>query len=378
MSTIGSPIRQKNSRTGSTLSSTSDGGGSGNRTTSRKDSKRNMALDASNNKDKDGGGSVSLGGWSLSTPGDKSSGGSGTGSATRRERAARRKQVEIARAVWTSRLMFASALVVVAAILGFLAYYFFTKSEDNLATTQFYSIAERALSHAVDTTRLKRLGTITMATVIGNAQPNADDWPFVILEGYEEAASRLVATISGDGIGFAPIVKPDQLAQFEEFAYDAYYNVLGYPNDTAVSSFGIGVWGRDLQGTLNITAEDGKYHELTMFPNATTTYGSPFQVFTPVLQHSDGATARPLMLNLHYEVLRGETIDNIIRCSEQDKVDNPDVECGQISDLLLLTQRQEPAGLFMQPIYPNKNRTKVRRIMNNFHALYLDVCLYDD
>ena len=99
-------------------------------------------------------------------------------------------------------------------------------------------------------------GRLSFVSMIGNIHPNADDWPFVVVEGYEETATKLVQTISGDGVGFAPIVKPSELQDFETFAYDAYENILGYdPNTTAISSFGKGVWAKDITGEFNIEAK---------------------------------------------------------------------------------------------------------------------------
>lgn len=241
--------------------------------------------------------------------------------------------------IQTFRILLCGSLLILASVLGVCVYFFFKAPEANLAAEQFKSIAGRATSYAQQTTRLKRLGVITMATMIGIDQPNAEEWPFVLVDGYDQISSRLVQTISGDGMGFAPIVAPGELADFEAFAYESYNTTLGYPNTTAVSGFGKGVWAKDGKGEFGIEHPDQKYHEGIIHPNAETSYGSPYEIYAPVLQHSAGANANPLLLNLHNEKNRGQTIDSILACSKN----SSNLECGQMTNMLLLTERRMPA-----------------------------------
>jgi len=252
--------------------------------------------------------------------------------------------------IQTFRILLCLSLLLLAAVMGVCVFIFFQVPETNLALNQFESIAGRATAYAQQTTQLKRLGVMTMATMIGVAHPDAALWPFVLVDGYEKTSNRLVDTISGDGMGFAPIVSPGELEAFENFAYESYYETLGYPNTTGVSGFGRGVWAKDGKGEFGVEHPDQKYHEAVIHPGGATTYGSKFPIYAPVLQHSDGATAKPLMLNLHNERMRGQTIDSILACSQA--ATNATTECGQMTDLLLLTQRKKPASLVMQPIFP--------------------------
>jgi len=266
----------------------------------------------------------------------------------------------------TFRILLCFALLVLAGILGAFVFIFFRAPEQKLAIQQFESIARRATHYAHHSTMMKRLGVITMASIIGNQHPNKEDWPFVLVNGYDHTAHRLVQTIFADGMGFAPIVTPENLGSFEEFAYDSYYNTLGYPNTTAESGFGRGVWAKDTTGEFNVTHEDQEYHEGTVHPNGETSYGSPYEIFTPVFQHSDGEVSKPLMLNLHNEKKRGETIDNILDCAQHYEHMGMDQEdCGQLTNLLLLTQRKVPASLIMQPVYPMNDPGEVTGIVSS-------------
>jgi hypothetical protein len=266
----------------------------------------------------------------------------------------KRSGMESSRAVTTGRILFLLCLLAVAGVLSTVFFFVLKQSETELAEGQYDSIADRALDTAFRIAKRKRLGTITMASSAGNANPNADDWPFVTIYGYEDTATKLINATAGRSMGFAPLVTPDQLEAFEAFAYKYYYEDRGppFPNTTAVSPFGRGVWGVD--------GERKKYHET----DGSTDYNSPNKIFAPILQHSDGAHAA-LMINLRFEKTRGTAIDNIIDCSNK-LADKPDAECGAITDVLFLTSQEVepgPAALIMQPIYPGKNSTVVSTMM---------------
>lgn len=163
------------------------------------------------------------------------------------------------RVVWVGRFIFISCLLCVALALGSSAHHFLSEAETGLAETQFESIAARALDTSYEITVRKQLGTISMASIAANEFPAADSWPFVAIDGYEVIASNLIATSSGREMGLFPLVTPDQLQDFENFAYRWYEEDREppFPNGTAQSSFGKGVWGiSDDAGT-----PDGRYHE---------------------------------------------------------------------------------------------------------------------
>jgi hypothetical protein len=288
---------------------------------------------------------------SVTESGESSS--SGTSSAT----SSKRRKSSTSRRVWVGRFLFISCLLCVALALGFSAHYFLSEAETGLAETQFESIAARALDTSFEITARKHLGTISMASIAANQFPDADKWPFVAIAGYEVISSNLIATSSGREMGFCPLVTPGQLQDFEDFAYKFYEEDRNppFPNGTAQSSFGKGVWGRsDDAGT-----PDGRYHEA----DGITSYGSPNKIFTPILHHNNGPHPA-LMLNLHFEKTRGDAIDAMIECAQQLRgtEGEEDVQCGVITDMLILTSQEVkpgPGALIMEPIYPAHNLTVV-------------------
>jgi hypothetical protein len=258
--------------------------------------------------------------------------------------------------VWVGRVIFLLCLTLTAAALGFASYRLLRESERDLAESQFEAIAERALSTAFKITLRKRLGTVTMATLAANANPDPDDWPYVTIKGYEDISTNLIETSSGREMGLAPLVLPEQLAQFEDFAYDFYFNEREppFPNGTATSSFGRGVWGVNPA----LETSDNRYHE----SDGSTSYGSPNKIFAPILQHNAGPHPA-LMLNLHFQESRGVAIDQVIACAEQrEQSADIDIECGGITDFITLTSQETrpgPGALMMKPIYPANAPLKV-------------------
>ena len=142
---------------------------------------------------------------------------------------------------------------------------------------------------------------------------------------------------------------PDQLSDFEDFAYD-FYNTSRipepFPNGTATSSFGKGVWG--VNPKLNTT--DNRYHET----DGSTYYNSPNKLFAPILQHNAGVS-HALLLNIRYEQTRGEMIDTIIDCSNQrQQLGDESISCIGMTDMLFLAGQNVadgPSALILQPVY---------------------------
>lgn len=260
------------------------------------------------------------------------------------------------RAVWFGRVGFLLCLGLAATVLGIVTYRLQTSAEEELAESQFHAIADRAENAAFHITNRKRLGTVTMASIAAGVNPDAEDWPFVTIRDYEKITTNLIETSSGREMGFSPLVTPEQLSKFEDFAYDYYYNSREppFPDTTAISSFGRGVWG--VNPALNTT--DNRYHE----SDGSTNYDSPNKIFAPILHHNNG-THKALMLNLHFQETRGVVIDNIIACAKKRKeTGNLNTECGEITDFLILTSqefRPGPGALIIQPIYPSRSPYEV-------------------
>jgi len=259
------------------------------------------------------------------------------------------------RAVWAGRLLFLLCLCAVAAVLASCSFFFLTRSEQTLAESQFEAITGRALTQAVEIAERNKWAMSTMAEVVGQSQPNPGAWPFVIVPGFERIGLKLHASAgTSELLSLAPLVTPQQLPEWETFAYDYLVQVKGYPiNTTGAFSFTgePGVW---------TTAENGTIVRDTtgIQPGI-----SNHHVLFPTLQMQLEANIA-LMYNLRTGPIRTPAIDTILeaKCDDyQNNTDNdnsssyyPTHRCGAISDMLQIRNRETrgPAAILYQGIYP--------------------------
>jgi hypothetical protein len=272
------------------------------------------------------------------------------------------------RAVGYGRVIFIMVLVFVAAILGFLGFYFLSETETNSAESQFITINERALNSAVGISRRKLLGGDAMAAVISNALPDAAPWPFVFVPGFNEIVDHVVPTSLSKGLNFAPIVLPEQAEAWEEFAQNTYNDFFGEDvvertgadHAPGESSFGFGIWAKD--GKTN--SSDGRFHDTT----GETSWDSPNKILVPKLHHAFYNS--PLLLfQVHFPKIHGQTIDGVIECSKiRAKSDDPKgINCGTISDFAFSNSPEMgPGGLVVVPIYPANDPTTLTGFIVGF------------
>jgi hypothetical protein len=173
--------------------------------------------------------------------------------------------------LWLARAVFVIFLAVAAGCLGYVAYLFQYNSEIQLATSQLDAIVDRAIDMARDITHRKMLGASIITSLYANAFPSPEQWPYVYLNGLEASIGHnMVALSKGRGMGFAPIVEPSQVTEFEEWAYR---DVI--PNGQSVSDFGKGIFAFG-----NDNATDNRYHDVT----GETSYNSPYDIIAPIIQ----------------------------------------------------------------------------------------------
>ena len=255
--------------------------------------------------------------------------------------------------VSTSRLLFLLSLVGLAAVLGYATFRILTDAEERLAKEQFESIADRALDMSLDIALRQRQGLITLVSIVEQAYPNAEEWPFVQMKGFEVVSNNVILTSTGQAMGLLPVVKPDDLEEFQTFAAPLY-------PETGITT----VTGLD-ENFQRYNETDGVTH-----------WGSPYRFLAPFLYHSRG----PLLFLANYHSIenRGRELDKIVECSEersQDMRDNQNnddfipIECSSITDVIDLSQGRNPeyvpAAVSYQPIYPANNRSELVGFMTS-------------
>jgi len=210
--------------------------------------------------------------------------------------------------LWTSRVLFLACLCAVAACLGYGAHSVISRSEERLAEEHFDAIAERALAEAFQITQRKRKGAKALATIASNAFPDAAQWPNASMFGFERMAASIMDTAEAFTMGLAPLVWPEHLQNFEEFAYDTAFATINwdYPNTTGLRNFS----GHGLERGVN-----GYDQNLTLYrvTDGNTDWGSKYHVIAPFIMHSAGPPL--LMFDLHSMARFGTVIDEMLECA---------------------------------------------------------------
>ena len=141
-------------------------------------------------------------------------------------------------AIWVERTLFLACLAAVALVLASCSWHFLSRAERDLAQEQFDSIAARSLVEAAAFCDRKLHSLIAMALFVGQLHPNPALWPFVSIANYEVLVRQVLQASAGHDMAVAPLVTPQELPAWEDFAY-TFYNTTRkpepFPPDTAVS-----------------------------------------------------------------------------------------------------------------------------------------------
>lgn len=246
--------------------------------------------------------------------------------------------------VWIGRLFFIACLLAAAAALGLIANHFLSQSEEDLAEKQFASIAERALMEASGMARQARLTATTMATTVARVLPDAEAWPNVYFEGFEEIATDMLQVSGGITLGLTPFVTEEQRESFEDFAYEQYAR---FGNTTGLSSFGRGIWKPGGEtGAPDFRVRDTQVNR----------WGSPYDLYAPAL-HMNTIPNGGLLFNVHFDSLRGGAMDRVIACAKEGKqLENPE-GCGSLTTFIssFKIENEGPSALLMVPVFPVNN-----------------------
>ena len=260
---------------------------------------------------------------------------------------------KLGRSVWLGRVLFIASLFITVGLVGLISMRFWWKAERSMTRDHFHAISKQALAQVAQSFLAKRWSTITMASMIAELRPNISEWPFVNVPGYEKLAGNLVNTTNSKGMSLIVFVKPSQVKSWEDHAYNFYYNVAQYPQGTATSSFGKGIWA------MNATTptEDHRYHD-----NGDNFGGGKHAILAPVFQTDQGG--QPMLLyNIYSSPPARKAVDEIIDCVETETLNNEkiDTKCGAVVPILDTIQSvtNVPTSPIFQPIRPVNSPSNV-------------------
>jgi len=241
-------------------------------------------------------------------------------------------------------------------------------SEQDLATTQFRTLALRALDKGEELAVRRRVVVKSMAQIAGSANPDLDKWSNVFVPAFETIARDLISTSSNMEFGFYPMVRPEQSApgeqsSFEEFAYDYFYRVCDppLPPGTAAHNFGRGIWkARDFiyVSDKDSTTMSLRVHDTDGIPFA---WNSTNQILFPELQNSNPDVSGQLLLmnNIHSIPSKGQPLDEVMACAaERSRTQQHDTDCGVVSWIFSWNRD----SFLIQPVYPSRHMFNVRKL----------------
>ena len=273
----------------------------------------------------------------------------------------------ISRVVYTSRLSFVLCLCTVAALMSYGAHSLLTRSEERMAEEHFAAISDRALYEALQITLRKRRGAKAVAAMASYTFPDASTWPNVSIFGFEGIAQSVMETAEAVSMGLCPLVRPEELDEFNDFAYNEAFTKINshYPNTTGLRDHGDGL----TMGVHGYNAAFQTYKET----DGKTNYNSSYDIITPFIMHSAGSPL--LMFNLHSMQRFGDIIDELLDCVAASPNQAKDIDpmtdnsylnkCAILSDMIAMYTDKDgtpsgPSAYIMQPIYPAKNISVVR------------------
>jgi hypothetical protein len=262
------------------------------------------------------------------------------------------------------RIILLIVLLTSAAVLGYASYAIMESAETRLAKYRFVAIAQRAEANAKWVLAQKKQATDALAKMYGTANPDADKWPFVYMDGYTDIAESLKLITKGS-LSFCPILNEvggELQQEFEDYYYNLY-DKWGFPNGTGVSMFGKGLFGYGSGEFGNETWPDYRYPVV----NNWTKHGIDINDISVPFVQSDYGHHSALMLDVAFEENRAEAIQTIIECSDRRIAENDydgDIDCSSITNMLWTpTNAAEvaagPGGIIFSPIYPRNDNLTV-------------------
>jgi len=264
------------------------------------------------------------------------------------------------RNIKVGRFFLVVVLLVSALLLGVGSFFLMQNAESRLAKNRFVSIVQRAEANAHWVTMQKKQASDSLARMFGSSNPDAFEWPFVYMEGYQEISAKLKLITKGS-LSFCPIVigfgEGSQQKQFEDYYYNLYEE-WGYPNGTAQSSFGKGIYGFGYDVINSKSWPDYRYPVLSNYTKHGTP--NPGNIMVPLVQ-SDYGDHPALMLDVQFEYNRFITTQTVMDCSKERKMSqNSTIDCGSITDMIWQATNAEdvvsgPTGILYSPIYPRND-----------------------
>eukprot|EP01039_Chlorochromonas_danica_P003516 gene3516-3852_t len=252
------------------------------------------------------------------------------------------------RLLWL-RILVTLCLMTAAAVVGYLTYFYLQSSQEDLESSQYDAIVKKFHSTTLKGMYDKHDALINIASTAAFMLANASQWPYTALpfDYFSTMSYPLMQMAQVRSIALAPIVTPNQVTQFEDFAYD-------WLNKSGHSNLGLSWFGK---GVFSVNQSTGiRYHDTT---------GSQlgrYRILTPIIEAGNlTKNSAVIMFNLYSEVNRIGAMDYSISCAENVNTTADSLErCLAISGVVVLVQDRptfRPSSLVTLPVRLSDNAT---------------------
>jgi len=229
---------------------------------------------------------------------------------------------------------------------GYISYTLSASNEEDVLHSQYTNSARQLQFTILDDVNSKISILRTLVAVVTINCNDASKWPncAVPMKNFLNYADPMVETTKSRTIQYAPLVLPEEVDSFEDFAYD-FYEASGY-SELGVSSIGRGIHA------VNATSGE-RYHCTVPVP------GVVYDVLFPIFE--TGAldlNLNAIMYNVYSEEKSAVAIEAMLDCTyaainagELSALDIGNT-CSSITDVIKLTQDNEfnPGVVLRYPI----------------------------
>ncbi|KAJ1444105.1 hypothetical protein B484DRAFT_389004 [Ochromonadaceae sp. CCMP2298] len=237
----------------------------------------------------------------------------------------------LGRVFWLRALVVAS-LLGVAAVIGWWAYTILRESESTQADSLYESVSVAALVNTQKSFTRASKGATTLASMFSGAHPTETDWPNAALGEFAERAAQLAEIANVNDVGFGPVLRPDQVAAWETFAFNLWDNdPLIPPNRAFTPPAGPGLPpGRGIWNINPNIPPPGSIYLDDLSGNTTWGDSDTLRILLPTAQHKG---ENLLGLNSYPSQVLGPVIEKTLLCAMEKDIGAARTECQAVVTL---------------------------------------------
>lgn len=238
----------------------------------------------------------------------------------------------------TKLLLFRSfvicSLIATTCICGIFSYLFLSQAEEDTYNTQYESVTSQLRDTLQDRLMGAEYAANELAGLLSISYPDASQWPYTYIEGYDEIYKPIAAAGRLDGAATSPLVTSDQAVAFIRYVNQSYKNDEYTAQVARDRRFDYGIFSID--DDLNV------YQDLTGV-----TPHSEYDFITPFLNVGDIETNyENVLYNIHSSELGAAAIDASYECGLQFSL-----PCAVMS-AIIIDFFPEPTTLLTRAVYP--------------------------